>query len=312
MADTGKTLQPSGRVKVQGGRIRESLGERIFTVLNYVFFILLGMATLFPFLNIIAKSFSGEAAVVSGLVTIYPIDFQTGTYQLVLGNKQFINSFKITIIVTIIGTLSAMLMTVLAAYPLSKPHLVGRKAFLLIYVFTMLFNGGLIPTYLLMQNLGLVNTMWALFLPTMIVVFNMLIVKNYFEALPESLEESAKLDGASTGRILFSIILPLSKPVLATVGLFYAVALWNSYFAAMVYITAPELKPLQLYLKELIASTNEVMTQAGEIDVSRELNKTPEAVQAASIITATVPILCVYPFLQKYFVKGVLVGSVKG
>lgn len=292
--------------------IRDSLGERMFMVLNYIFFIFLGMATLFPFLNVVAKSLSGEAAVVSGIVTIFPIDFQTGTYKLVLGNKMFMNSFTVTIFITVVGTFAALIMTVLAAYPLSKPGLQWRKSILLIYVFTMLFNGGLIPSYLLMQNLKLVNTISVLILPSMISVFYMLIVKNFFEALPESLEESAKLDGASNIRILLGIILPLSKPVLATIGLFYAVGHWNSYFAAMVYITNPELKPLQLYLKELIASTNEIMKLSGEIDISSELNKTPEAVQAASIITATVPILLVYPFLQKHFVKGVMVGSVKG
>jgi putative aldouronate transport system permease protein len=306
MANTHSSAKKSGNL------IKESFGERVFMVLNYAFFILLGMTTLFPFLNVIAKSLSGEAAVVSGIVTIFPIDFQLGTYKLVMGNKMFINSFKITIFITVVGTFAALFMTALAAYPLSKPGLQWRKPILLLYVFTMLFNGGLIPSYLLMQNLNLVNTIGVLILPGMISVFYMLIVKNFFEALPESLEESAKLDGASNIRILLSIVLPLSKPVLATVGLFYAVGQWNSYFAAMVYITNPELKPLQLYLKELIASTNEVLKMSGEIDVSADLNKTPEAVQAASIITATVPILLVYPFLQKHFVKGVMVGSVKG
>jgi putative aldouronate transport system permease protein len=297
---------------VKRNAIRDSWGDKIFNVCNYTFFILLGLATLFPFLNIIAKSFSGEAAVVSGIVTVYPIDFQIGTYKLVLGNNQFMNSFKITIFITIVGTLSSMLLTVLSAYPLSKPGLIWRKPLLLMFIFTMLFSGGLIPTYLLMQKLGLVNTVWSLFVTGMIAVFNMLIVKNFFEGLPESLEESAKLDGASNVRVLFSIMLPLSMPVLATVGLFYAVTLWNSYFNAMVYVTAPDLKPLQLYLKELIASTDDVLKMSGEIDLSRDLNQTPEAVQAASIITATLPILLVYPFLQKYFVKGVMVGSVKG
>ncbi|WP_438349303.1 carbohydrate ABC transporter permease [Paenibacillus sp. FA6] len=292
--------------------IKASFGERLFTVLNYCFFLSLGFLALFPFLNVIAKSFSGEAAVVSGLVSFFPVDFQIGTYKMVLGNAQFLNSFKITIIVTAIGTLASLFMTVLAAYPLSKPDLKFRKQLLLIYVFTMLFNGGIIPTYLVMRDLELINTIWALFVPGLINVFYMLIIKNFFEALPEGLEESAKLDGASNMRILFSIILPLAKPVLATVGLFYAVLLWNSYFSAMIYITSPELKTLQLYLKELIASTTEVLTTAGQIDVNRDLNQAPEAVRAASIVTATIPILLVYPFLQKHFVKGVLVGSVKG
>ena len=253
--------------------IKDSIGERIFNILNYCFFVVLGIITLFPFLNVIAKSLSSEAAVVSGIVTFFPIDFQIGTYELVLGNKQFLNSFRITVLVTIVGTLASLFMTVLAAYPLSKPNLKFRKSLLLIYVFTMLFNGGIIPTYLVMRELSMVNTVWALFVPGLINVFYMLIVKNFFEAIPDSLEESAKLDGASNMRILFNIILPLSKPVLATVGLFYAVLLWNSYFNAMIYITSSELKTLQLYLKELIASTQEVMTIAGQIDVNRDLNQ---------------------------------------
>ncbi|WP_405082272.1 carbohydrate ABC transporter permease [Paenibacillus chitinolyticus] len=292
--------------------IRESFGERMFYIANIVFFILLGLATLFPFLNLIAKSFSSEAAVISGSVTIFPVDFQTGTYRFVLASKQFLNSFKVTVLLAIAGTVLSLFMTVLAAYPLSKPSMKFRKPILLLYIFTMLFNGGLIPTYLLVQKLGMVNTFWALFVPGLISVFYMLIVKNFFESLPESLEESAKLDGASNMRVLWSVMLPLAKPVLATVGLFYAVLLWNSYFTAMIYITDPELKPLQLYLKELIASTNDVLNLTGAIDVSQDMNKTPEAVQAASIVTATIPILLVYPFLQKYFVKGVMVGSVKG
>lgn len=291
--------------------IRKSLGERIFTYLNYTFFIVLGILTLFPFLHIVAKSLSGEAAVISGSVTIFPIDLQFGTYKWVLGNQQFLNSLYITVLITVIGTVLGLLVTVLCAYPLSKPGLVARKPLLLIFIFTMVFNGGLIPTYMLMNQLGLVNTVGSLFLPGLVNVFNMLIVKNYFESLPDGLEESAKLDGASNVRILFSVMIPLSMPVLATVGLFYAVMLWNSYFNALIYITTPALKPLQLYLKELIASTEEILKIAGTVDVSN-LSQTPETVRAASIITATIPIICVYPFLQKHFVKGVLVGSVKG
>jgi putative aldouronate transport system permease protein len=306
------TEQVRVRPRPSGKRVKASWGDTLFTLFNYAFFIILALVTLFPFLNVIAKSFSSEAAVVSGIVTIFPVGFQTGTYELVFGNHQFINSFKVTIYVTIVGTLACLFMTVLAAYPLSKPNLKFRKTLLLIFVFTMLFSGGIIPTYLTMQYLSLVNTTWALFVPGLINVFYMLIVKNFFEALPESLEESAKLDGASNIRILVSIVLPLSKPVMATIGLFYAVLLWNSYFNAMIYITSPELKTLQLYLKELIASTEDIVTMAGQIDVNRDLNQAPEAVRAASIVTATVPILLVYPFLQKYFVKGVLIGSVKG
>lgn len=273
----------------------------------------MGITTIFPFLNLIAKSFSSEKALISGKVTIFPVEFQTGTYKFVLGNPQFLNAFKISILVTLIGTVLGVLMTITIAYPLSKPHLKGRRWILLYYVFAMIFNGGLIPTYLVMQKLNLVNNFWVLILPVLVNVYNMLIMKNYFESLPDSLEESARIDGASTFEILFKIILPLSKPVLATIGLFFAVAHWNSYYNAMIYITKVDLKPLQLYLKELVSSTKDVLDQAGyEPDINGMFNSSPEAVQAASIVAATVPIIVVYPFLQKYFVKGVLIGSVKG
>lgn len=294
-------------------RIRTPLGERIFTVFNHVFFILLSLTTIFPFINLIAKSLSSEEAVVSGRVTLLPVDIQFGTYRYVVENSMFMNAFKISLTVTIVGTTLAMFMTTLAAYPLSKPRLRGRKVFILMYIFTMLFSGGLIPTYLLMQNLNLINKLPVLFLPAMISVFNMLIIKNYFESLPDELEESAKLDGAGNLTILWRITLPLSLPVLATISLFFAVSFWNDYFTSLIYINSANLKPLQLYLKELFVSSSDAFLKMGnDINVDAAMNVSPQAIQAASIILATIPILLVYPFLQKYFVKGVLVGSVKG
>lgn len=294
-------------------KTKKPIGTKIFNIFNYAFFTLLGITTLFPFVNLLAKSLSSEKALVSGKVKLLPVEFQTGTYKFVLGNSQFINAFKVSIFITIVGTLLGLIMTVLIAYPLSKKQLKGRSGLLLYFVFAMIFNGGLIPTYLVMQRLNLINNIWVLILPTLVNVYNMLIMKNYFESLPDSIEESAKVDGASDFRILVQIILPLSKPVLATIALFFAVAHWNSYYNAMIYITRVDLKPLQLYLKELVASTKNTLEQAGyEPDIDGMYNSSPEAVQAASIIAATVPILVVYPFLQKYFVKGVLVGSVKG
>jgi putative aldouronate transport system permease protein len=224
-------------------------------------------------------------------------------------DSMFLNSLKISIILTLVGTFLSLLVTTVTAYPLSKPNLRGRKWLLLMFIFTMLFSGGLIPMYLLMQNLHLVNKLPVLFLPGMVNVFNMLIIKNYFEGLPDGLEESAKLDGAGNIRVLVSVVLPLSLPVLATIALFFAVGYWNDYFASMIYITNPELKPLQLYLKELlVASSGDFLKD----NIDAALNTTPQSIQAASILLATIPILLVYPFLQKYFVKGVLVGSVKG
>lgn len=300
-------LQPKFARRSSG--IPSSLGEKVFTVLNHLFFILLGLSTIFPFINLIAKSLSSEAAVVSGMVNLIPIDFQIGTYTYVASNSLFLSAFMISVTVTVVGSLISLSMTTLAAYPLSKPRLRGRKFFILLFLFTMLFSGGLIPTYLLMHKLHLIDKLPVLFLPFMINVYNMLIVKNYFESLPDSLEESAKMDGASNMTILFRIVLPLSMPVLATIALFYAVTYWNDYFTSLIYINSADLKPLQLYLKELFVSSTDTFMRT---NVDASLNVSPQSIQAASIILATLPIICVYPFLQKYFVKGVLVGSVKG
>lgn len=289
--------------------LKQTFSEKLFNVFNYTFFILLGFSTLLPFINLIAKSLSSESAVISGKVNLLPVGFQMGTYRYVLENDMFLNALKTSVLLAIVGTAVGLFVTTITAYPLSRVQLRGRKWLLLMFIFTMLFSGGLIPSYLLMQELGLINKLPVLFLPAAINVFNMLIIKNYFEGLPEGLEESAKIDGASNVRILFSIILPLSLPVLATIALFFAVAFWNDYFTAMIYITDQDLKPLQLFLKELLVSSS------GEFlkdNVDAALNTTPQSIQAASILLATLPILLVYPFLQKYFVKGVLLGSVKG
>lgn len=292
---------------------RYTLGRKVFVILNYLLFIILGVITLFPFINLLAKSLSSESALIAGKVKLFPVEFQTGTYKYVIANPEFVNAFKVTLLVTILGTVLGLIVTILIAYPLSKVYLKGRKGFLIFFIFAMMFNGGLIPTYLVIQKLGLLNNLWVLILPALVNVYNMLIMKNYFESLPDSIEESAKIDGASDLRILFQIILPLSKPVLATIALFFAVMHWNSYYSAMIYITRPDWKPLQLYLKELVESTRDILDQAGyNPEIEGAINRTPEAVQAASIITATIPIIIIYPFLQKYFVKGALVGSVKG
>ncbi|WP_080833529.1 carbohydrate ABC transporter permease [Cohnella massiliensis] len=290
--------------------MRLSWPERLFNVFNYSFFTLMGLTTLLPFVNLLAKSLSSENAVVSGRVSLLPIDLQFGTYRFVLQDDAFLNALRVSVTLTLIGTALSLFVTTITAYPLSKPRLRGRKWLLLLFIFTMLFSGGLIPTYLLMHNLNLVNTLPVLFLPAMVNVYNMLIIKNYFEGLPDSLEESAKIDGASNLRILFLIYLPLSLPVLATIALFFAVYYWNDYFNAMIYITNPSLKPMQLFLKELLAASSDFIRNAA-INADAEMNTAPQSIQAASILVATVPILIVYPFLQKYFVKGVLVGSVK-
>ena len=286
-------------------------GERTFETINLIVLILIGALMLFPFLNMAAKSFSSENAILTGKVLFWPVGFQTGTYKYVMRQAQFWNSFKVSVLITLMGTAGAMIISCLTAYPLSKTWLYGRKPLLLLFVFTMLFGGGMVPSYLLMRSLGLINTIWVLFVPAMLSVYNMILLKNFFEDIPESIEESAELDGAGSLRILVSIVLPMSLPAIATIGLFYAVGFWDNYMSGLLYITKPELKPLQQYLYEIVTESINV-DETLSMDAQENAALNTDAIRSATIMLACVPIMCVYPFLQKYFVKGMRVGSVKG
>ena len=286
-------------------------GERTFETINLILLILIGALMLFPFLNMAAKSFSSENAILTGKVLFWPVGFQTGTYKYVMRQAQFWNSFKVSVFITVMGTAGAMILSCLTAYPLSKTWLYGRKPLLLLFVFTMLFGGGMVPSYLLMRSLGLINTIWVLFVPAMLSVYNMILLKNFFEDIPESIEESAELDGAGSLRILVSIVLPMSLPAIATIGLFYAVGFWDNYMSGLLYITKPELKPLQQYLYEIVTESINV-DETLSMDAQENAALNTDAIRSATIMLACVPIMCVYPFLQKYFVKGMRVGSVKG
>lgn len=289
---------------------KKTFGDIGLDLFSYAVLILMAAATLLPFANVLSKSVSEEWAVVSGRVGIFPVGFQLHTMGYVVTSSQFIQSFLISVLVTVVGTLLSILITAVTAYPLSKRQLPGMGVIMVLFVFTMMFNGGIIPNYLLMKNLGLINSLWSLVLPAIISVFNMLVIKSYYESLPEALEDSAKMDGASTYTILFRIILPLSGPVLATIALFYAVYYWNDFFHPMLYINDPSLKPLQLYLRDIVMDADS--SSALNKSVDDMMNVSPEGVRAATVIASTIPILLVYPFLQKYFIKGVLIGSVKG
>ena len=286
-------------------------GERTFETINLIVLILIGALMLFPFLNMAAKSFSSENAIPTGKVLFWPVGFQTGTYKYVIRQAQFWNSFKVSVMITLMGTAGAMIISCLTAYPLSKTWLYGRKPLLLLFVFTMLFGGGMVPSYLLMRSLGLINTIWVLFVPAMLSVYNMILLKNFFEDIPDSIEESAELDGAGSLRILVSIVLPMSLPAIATIGLFYAVGFWDNYMSGLLYITKPELKPLQQYLYEIVTESINVDKEMS-MDAQENAALNTDAIRSATIMLACVPIMCVYPFLQKYFVKGMRVGSVKG
>ena len=280
----------------------------VFTVLNYAFFTLVALLCLLPYLHIIAKSFSSNTAVVSGKVAFWPVDFGLEVYKYVFQDSLFWSAFGNSVFVTVVGTLLSMVVTVFAAYPLSKPDFRGRRVILLLYVFSMLFYGGTVPIYVFMQSLGLLNTLWAIIVPFIISQYNMFVMKTFFEGLPAAIEESARIDGAGHMRILFSIVLPLSLPSLATIGLFYAVGYWNNYYHAMLFITRPEVKPMQLYLYELISTA----TRVSELDPEMAMSVSSAGVQAGSILVGTLPILLLYPFAQKYFISCLTIGSVKG
>ena len=296
--------------------IRESRAERAMNHAFVVILILLSALMLFPFINLLAKSVSGEAAVLTGSVYLLPKDFQLGTYEYVVNQPQFFNSFWNSLFITVVGTALAMVVNCLTAYPLSNTWIVGRKGLILFFVFTMLFSGGMVPSYLLMRTLNLINNIWVLILPGILSVYNMILLKNFFEEIPESIEESAQLDGARNLTILIRIVLPMSLPAIATIGLFYAVGFWNNYMSGIMYITRPQLKPLQQYLYEVVTEAQTVSEDAvaGYVNMDRMMNASliTESIRAATIMLSSIPIMLVYPFLQKYFVAGLRVGSVKG
>lgn len=288
--------------------MRETRSDKIFNIVVYVVLSIFGISIILPFLNLLATSLSNQVAVSNGKVTFYPVNFTLSAYKFVINNNQFWNGFKTSIFVTTVGTILSLIVTTLAAYPLSIKKLKGRKPLLIIFIITMLFSGGLIPSYILITSLGLQDSYWALILPGIFSTYYMLLIKNYFETLPESLYESAKIDGAGEFRIFISIVLPLSLPTIATITLFYAVAYWNAYFNGMLYISTPSKMPLQTYLQTLL---NMSIIPAHELSPEIADSLSTESIRAASIFSATIPILILFPFLQRFFVKGLVVGSEK-
>lgn len=285
-----------------------SRGEKWFSALNHTVLALFSLLALAPFLHIVAQSFSSQQAVVAGSVGFWPIGWNIDAYKNVLKDTAFMNAFGVSVNRTVCGTLLSVGLTSLLAYPLSKPYILGRQWIQFMIVFTMLFSGGLIPTYLIVKEAGLIDTFWALIIPGAISAFNVIIMRSFFQSVPIELEESARMDGCSNIGILFRIVLPLSMPVIATIALFHGVAHWNSFFDAVLYLNKRDLHPLQMYLRDLILSNEtNLETRAMEKD-----SAAIESLKSAALIVSTLPIVMVYPFLQRYFVKGILIGSVKG
>ncbi|MBQ9307283.1 MAG: carbohydrate ABC transporter permease [Clostridia bacterium] len=287
---------------------------RKFTVGDFfiiLFLVILCLTCILPFVHLAAKSVSSNTAVMQKSVVLWPKGINIDAYKSIFEDGTLVHSFLYSVELVLIFTALGMVACICAAYPLSKKRLKGRGLFTVILMIPMYFSAGLIPTYLLYKNLNLLNSMWVLILPLIYSSYNMLIMKNYFQSsIPDSLEEAAFLDGASNFQILFKIVLPLSKPILATLSLFYAVGRWNSYADNKYYITKEALKMIQYKLYQLVASATEAQTAT--LSEAIEVTSTPEVLQAACIMFATIPIVCIYPFLQKYFVKGVMVGAVKG
>jgi putative aldouronate transport system permease protein len=275
--------------------------------LNGLLLILCAFATTFPLLNVLATSLSGSTAILSGNVFLWPVDWTTTAFSNLFKDGQLMNAMKNSVTITVAGTVMQMTVTTLAAYSLSKARLKGRQIALLLILFTMMFGGGLIPMFLLLKNLHILNTFWAIWLPGLISTYNLFVMKSAFEGLPGELEESATIDGASDLTIFARIVLPLSKPVLAAISLFYAVGLWNVYAPALYFITDSSKMPLTVKLYQMIQLPDTNLLDSSDLSFVP-----PEGMKAAAIIITVTPILCLYPFLQKYFVKGVLLGSIKG
>lgn len=296
-----KPTQPVG--------IRTTRGYRVFQVVNGLILAAVVVATLYPMVNIVARSFSSDGYIRSGKVNLLPRGFNVMTYKAVMTNSTFWIDYRNTVVYTVVATVVAMVLTTCYAYVLSKRDLRGRGLLVGVAVFTMFFSGGLIPNYVLVTTLGLKNSVWAIALPNAISVFNLLVMKAFFEGLPTELEEAAAIDGLNTYGILWRVVLPLSKAVLATMVLFYAVSFWNSWFAAFLYMDHSDLMPVTVYLRNLIyGSTNGTSVGITEADATT----VGANIQAVTIVLTTLPILAVYPFIQRYFVSGVTLGAVKG
>ena len=290
--------------------IRESIGSRTLDIINYVLLTLVALVCLLPFLHVVSMSLSSNGAVISQKVYFFPVEWSVEGYKMVLNDPSMMRSLGITVLLTVGFTLLGMILTVLAAYPLTKKDLKGRSVISFMFMFTMYFGGGLIPEYLLMNDLKMLDTLWSLILPLAFSAYNIIIMRSFIESsIPASLEEAAFLDGANYWSVLFRVVIPLCKPVLATLCLFFAVGRWNAYGDALYYISTSRLYPMQLKLYYLMGMASDAANLA---EGGAASYVTGEVVKATCVMFATIPIIILYPFLQRYFVTGIMIGAVKG
>ena len=284
--------------------------DKVFKIVTISVVVIIAACCLFPFLHILAISFSNKTAVIRGDVLLWPVNFDLSAYKAVFTNKGLMDSMWFSLLLTAVYTVFALVMTILCAYPLSRPGLKFKSPILLYILFTMYFSGGMIPGYLNIKSLGLLDTFWVLVFPTVLSTYNMILMKSFFQSMPRELEESAYVDGANDLVVLIKIVLPLSKAMLATIALFYAVSRWNGFMDAILYINDESMYTIQLRLRQLIQSS-QVSSMMEEIpEMKKDL--IAETIKAACMVFSMIPVMIIYPWLQKYFVKGVMIGSVKG
>jgi multiple sugar transport system permease protein/putative aldouronate transport system permease protein len=289
---------------------RMSKGYQVFNIFNLFFLSLLGLIMFLPFLNVIAQSFSSSEAITSGKVSFWPVDFTWINYSYVFSDASIWRAFGVSVFITVVGTLINLIATATLAYPVSRQEYIGRRMIVLLVLVTMIFSAPLIPNFLLMKNLHLMNTPWAMILPGAISAFNFFVMHSFFKQLPLEVIDSARIDGCGELRMMSSMVAPLSKPVMASLGIFYAVGHWNAYMSALYYIDQPKWWPLQVKLKKMF-ETDDISIDPGASQFSDLAHTSPEGIKMATIIIATLPIIMIYPFLQKHFVKGLTLGAVK-
>ncbi|MGO4729151.1 carbohydrate ABC transporter permease [Paenibacillus sp. 2KB_22] len=306
------TQTNAGRSRIKSSStIRESWGDRVFITVVYFMLTVVLIAVLYPLIYIVSSSLSSPAAVSSGKVWLWPIDLTFDGYKSVLRNDQVLTGYANSLFYTVCGTFISVALTIMIAYPLSKKTFVGRSSLMMFITFTMLFSGGLIPTYLVVKTMGLIDTRWALLIPNAVWVWQVIIARTFFQnSIPEELSEAADIDGCSDIRFIFSIILPLAKPIIAVLSLMYAVGQWNAYFDALIYLKSQSLYPLQLILRSILI----LNSSTGSMDASEMIKQQQmaELMKYSLIVMASLPVLIIYPFVQRYFVQGMLIGSVKG
>jgi multiple sugar transport system permease protein/putative aldouronate transport system permease protein len=288
--------------------------DRGFTIVNYVILFLFLVSVAYPLIYVVSASFSSPTAVINGEMWLWPVDVTVEGYRAVFNNPRIITGFKNSLFYTVVGTAVSVVLTILAAYPLSRKGLAGRNVIMFLFLFTMLFGGGIIPTYLTVRLTGLLDTRWALIIPTALSVWNMIITRTFFQVtIPDELLEASQLDGASDFRFVWDNVIPLSGPIIAVNALFYAVGQWNTYFNALIYLTDASIFPLQLVLREVLIQNQINFDQmSGDIAEMQRRQELRDLLKYSLIVVASMPVLIIYPFVQKHFVRGVMIGSLKG